>query len=270
MEVDFEKLKIAARLGSTEEAAEIWESIKHVVSSASVTTCTVTQRYARDVSEKVPPWDLNVSRRRLVEQLHTVARDILLFAYKAHLKDPGARIERSKETSTTSAALSKPRNRYTEDRLQVARDDVRRASSMSGIKNHTQVLTAWFVQGLFGDRGLEKFYSFQQECIKSQLAKEYTAAQRQLPSTLMDKVLDSYQRICDSAEVTCGQAYQYRLQLCACFFDQLTNLRLKFWQKGSAEQGARLRYADIRSASTNSESACWLKPRLSLQQTFLE
>lgn len=124
VEVDFAKLKIAAGLGSPEEAAEIWESIKHVASSASVTTCTVTQRYARDVSEKAPPWDLNRSRRRLVEQLYTVARDILLFAYKAHLKDPEARIERSKETSTTNAALSKPRNRYTEDRLQVARDDV--------------------------------------------------------------------------------------------------------------------------------------------------
>lgn len=141
---------------------------------------------------------------------------------------------------------------------------------MSGIKNHTQVLTAWFVQGLFGDRGLENFYSFQQECIKPQLAKEYTAPQRHLPSTLMDKVLDSYQIICDSAEVTCGQAYQDRLQLYAYFFDQLTNLQRKFWQKGSAEQRALLRCADIRSASTKSESTCWLKPRLSLQQIFSE
>lgn len=107
-------------LEALKKPRKFWESIKHVVSSTSVTTCTVTQRYGRDVSEKVPPWDLNVCRRRLVEQLYTVARDILLFAYKAQLKDPGARIERSKETSTTNAALSKPRNRYTEDRLQVA------------------------------------------------------------------------------------------------------------------------------------------------------
>jgi hypothetical protein len=37
VEVDFEKLKAAADLGSVDEAVEVWESIKDVVSAASCT-----------------------------------------------------------------------------------------------------------------------------------------------------------------------------------------------------------------------------------------
>lgn len=266
VEADFGKLKVAAGLESAEEAAEVWESIKHVVSVASAATCTAAQRCARDAGEKVPPWDLSVSRPSLVEQLYTAARDVQIFAYKAQLNKIEARIGRLEGTSPTNIALSEPRNRYTEDRLQVAKTDVRRASSMSDVKNNTRVLTAWFVQDLFGDRGLENFYSSQQECIKRQLAKEYTTPQRDLPSTLMNSVLDSYQRICDSADMTCGQAYQDRLRLYVCFFDQLTSLRAKFWQKGSAEQRALLTYADNKDLSARSQRTDWLKPRPSLQQ----
>lgn len=264
--VDFEKLKAVAGLASAEEAAEIWESIKHVVSSASAATVAQRSEIALEAPEKIPPWNPNASRPSLVQQLYTAARDIQLFAYKAQLKDLEARIERSEETSPANVARSEPRNRYTEGRLQVAKDDVSRALSMHGVRNNTRALTAWFIQGLFGDRGLDNFYSSQQEYLKRRLAKEHTAPQRDLPLTPMDKVLVSYQRIRDCAGLPYGQAYQDRLRLYVCFFDQLTSLRNRFWQRGSAEQRALLAYAEDKHLSAPSERTESLKPRPSMQQ----
>jgi len=274
VEVDFEKLKVAAGLESAEEAAEVWESIKHMVSFASAATCTVAQRYARDAGEKVPPWDLSVSRPSLVEQLYTAARDVQILAYKVQLNEIEAQLEPAGTTAAAKIALNERWNRYTEDdRLRMAKYDLKRASSPH-IMKHIRGLTAWFVQRLFGDRGLENFYSSQREHIGQQRSEENMAPQvgqeRELPSNLMDKVLNSYQRIRDSATDMQGEAYRDRLRLYACFFDQMTSLRRKFWQKGSAEQRTLLQYADDKAASIPSGSTRGLKPKQSLQQVAWE
>lgn len=89
--------------------------------------------------------------------------------------------------------------------------------------------------------------------------------ERELPPNLMDKVLDSYQRIRDSATTAArGEVYRDRLRLYACCFDQLTSLRRKSWQKGSAEQRALLQYADDKAASIPSGSTRRLKPKQGL------
>ena len=274
VEIDFETLKVAAGLESAEEAAEVWGSIKYVVSSASATT--VARRYARDAGEKVPPWDSSASRPSLVEQLYTAARDVQNFAYKARLNEVEAQLEPVSTTAAAKFALNERWNRYTEnDRLRMVKYDLERASSPH-IMKHIRALTAWFVQRLFGDRGLESFYSSQRERAEQYHAKGYMALpahrqEREPPSNMMDRVLDSYQRICDSATVEAhGEAYRDRLRLYACFFDQMTSLRRKFWQKGSAEQRALLQYAGDKAASTTSESTRRLKPKLSLQQVAWE
>lgn len=166
VEVEFEKLKIASGLESTEEAAEIWESIKRVCSVASAATCTVAQRYARDAGEKVPLWDLSASRPGLVEQLYTAARDVQILAYKVQLNEVEAQLEPAGTTAAAKIALNERWNRYTEDdRLRMAKYDLKRASSPHVMK-HIRALTAWFVQRLFGDRGFENFYSSQREHIE--------------------------------------------------------------------------------------------------------
>ena len=71
--VDFEKLKTAAGLASAEEAAEVWESIRHLVSSASAATVAQRSENALEAGEKIPPWDSNKSRPSLVQQLYTAA-----------------------------------------------------------------------------------------------------------------------------------------------------------------------------------------------------
>jgi hypothetical protein len=111
---------------------------------------------------------------------------------------------------------------------------------MPGVNNDTQALTTWFVQGLFGRKGLENFHISKRECIEQQRSKQHMAPKAQqeteVPLNLMDRVVDSYKRIRHSTGGECGDAYHDRLRLYACFSDQLTSLRRKFWQKGSAEQ----------------------------------
>jgi hypothetical protein len=256
VEVDFEKLKAAAGLASVEEAAEVWESIKEVVSAAA--SATPVSHWSRD---KLELQNGDVPRPTLLEQLHTAARDIQLFVYKAQLENLEAQLESAAQTAATSVAPSESRHRPVNDRrLQVAKDDVRRVSSMPAIRTNTQALTAWFIQGLFGDRGLENFCSSQRQSVEQQRSKQHTASkQRDLPSDLMDRVLESYQKLRDSpGEEACEEAYQDRLRLYACFFDNLTNLRCKFWQKGSAEQRALLRYADDKGFSISLQQVAWI------------
>ena len=259
VEVDFEKLKAAAGLASVEEAAEVWESIKEVVSAAAA-SATPVSHWSRDKLE-LQKWD--VPRPTLLEQLHTAARDIQLFVYKAQLENLEAQLESAAQTAATSVPPSESRHRPVNDRrLQVAKDSVRRVSSMPAIRTNTQALTAWFIRGLFGDRGLENFYTSQRQSVEQQRSKQqHTASkQRDLPLDLMDRVLESYQQIRDSpGEEACGEeAYQDRLRLYACFFDNLTNLRCKFWQKGSAEQRALLRYADDKGFSRSLQQVAWI------------
>lgn len=130
---------------------------------------------------------------------------------------------------------------------------------------HTRALTAWFVQGLFGEKGLENLYSSQRERIERQSSEEHVVPRRDPRMTLTSKILDTYQRIRNTAGTIYGQAYQARLRLYVCFYDQLTSLRHKFWQKGSAEQRALLRYWEDKGLSASMDTTDW-NPRSSLQQ----
>lgn len=168
--------------------------------------------------------------------------------------------------------MTETRHGSMHDRLQIAKDSVRRVASAPTIKHNTRALTAWFVQGLFGNKGLENFYSSQRELVKQQRSTQLIAPraeqERELSLNLMDRVVESCQRICDSTTSTGASrdAYHDRLRLFACFFDQLTSLRRKFWQKGSAEQRALLQWADDRASGLSERTD---RPKLvgSLQRT---
>jgi hypothetical protein len=105
VEVDFEKLKAAADLGSVDEAVEVWENIKAVVSAAASAAATTIANGSRNAlePEEILPWDLTISRPTLLEQLSTAAPDTQLFAYKAHLKNLDAR---HVEIAAANVALS--------------------------------------------------------------------------------------------------------------------------------------------------------------------
>lgn len=141
--------------------------------------------------------------------------------------------------------------------------------TMIGVKNNTHALLAWYVQDLFGRKGLENFYSSQRECIEQQYPKQHVAPkalqERELSLNLMERVVESYRRLHDSTGA-CGEAYQDRPRLYACFFDQLTSLRCKFWRKGSTEQRALLQWAEDREVSGPSGRTDRSKPKPSLQQ----
>lgn len=266
VEVDFERLKAAAGLNSVEEAAEIWESIKHVVDSAAAAT-PVSHR-SSDVLKvedrwwELPKWE--VPRQTLLEQLCTAARDLRLVAFKIELRKLESQLEDAVEGTAGTLARSEQRGRYTNDRLEAARNDVRRAPSTLNMK-HARALTAWFTQGLFGEKGLENLYSSQRERIQRQSTEEHIVPQRDLSMTLTSKVLDTYKRIYNTAGAAYGQAYQDRLRLYVCFYDQLTSLRHKFWQKGSEEQRELLRYWEDKGLSALPGRTDW-NPRSSMQQ----
>lgn len=210
---------------------------------------------------------LDHPRPSLIKRLCSVAHEVQRSTYQVQLSRCEAQLESTSEQSTLQGATSGPDGKDTDKMLKRAKDavlktknDLEHASSAANIAN-IQTMATWYVQRLFGDIGLENFNrclvrSSHRQDLKFQMTPKAQAHEDSHPQTLMDSLLQAYQRLCESAGAP-NETYHERLQLFMCFYDQQTALWNQFWQRGSAEQEALFSYWQEEGLTTYSKHTGW-------------
>lgn len=177
----------------------------------------------------------------LLDQICTAAHSIQLSACKAQLR------------SIEVGAQSEPYDRRISEKLERARIDVSKVSS-GAITENIRALASWYINGLFGDKGLKNFEMLVLENFVKHLGSRFDSSpkvQRATDSPLspMDRVPEMYRRLSESAMAP-GEVYQDRLRLYAEFLDQKTALWLNFCTQKTSERGSLTSYAQAKGLTS--------------------
>lgn len=191
------------------------------------------------------------------EQLYSAATEIQRCALRAQAKRSQAQREIALQENGSSSKGIEHKMKDIEIASRKNEKAVQLAQSTANAINLRTVVT-WYVDYLFGDKGLENLHQCLNSVQQDQGADVYKTPtdDDSTPSAMMHGITCTYQKLIESSKVR-GNAYQERL----LEFIHFCNRQTTFWERcfvhESPERDALLAYWHVYGRSTYAQGAGW-------------